>query len=333
MTMRSDVSLAHFQLRSVLACPSRSQVYYPSLRGVNKFNPISNKTELALGLGDFPDMGRRITTLDANSEVLVGGTFKGDFVAKSLYSEDTKRFSEGLITGIPGITNHLQVHTQRRSSSPVAAISSNDRGFRILDIQTEQFTADFLYHFALNCSAISPDRRLRVLVGDLKDVTITNAETGETEVELTGHRDYGFACDWSEDGRTVATAFQDKSIKIWDARKWTDTRGRGTPVASIWCDMAGARNLKFSPLGSGPPVLVAAEEADTVNVIDARTFQKKQSIELFGEIGGVAFTNDGQELNVLVSDSHRGGLLQFERCGLSNGGGRLPTVIEHMPPF
>lgn len=331
MTIRDDVGLAHFQLRSVLACPSRSQVYYPCWRGVNKFNPISKKTELALCLAKFPEIGRRITTLDANSDVLVGGTFKGDFVVKSLYSEDEK-FSKGLITGMAGITNHLQVHAQRRSSSPVAAISSNDRGFRILDIQTEQFTADFLYHFALNCSAVSPDRRLRVLVGDIKDVTITNAETGETEVELTGHRDYGFACDWSEDGRTVATGFQDKSIKIWDARKWTDTRGRGTPIASIWCDLASARSLKFSPLGNGPPVLVAAEEADYVNIIDARTFQKKQTIDLFGEIGGVAFTDEGRELNVLVSDIHRGGLLQFDRCGLSRGG-KLPSMMEHMPPF
>lgn len=332
MTMRSDVRLAHFQLRSVLACPSRSQVYYPCSRGINRFNPISKTTELALSLGEFPALGRAITTLDADCGVLVGGTFNGDFVVRSLYSED-KKFSEGLITGgVTGITNHLQVHTQRRSSSPVAAISSNDHGFRILDIQTEQFIADFLYHFPLNCSAVSPDRRLRVLVGDSKDVTITNAETGETEVELTGHRDYGFACDWSEDGRMVATGFQDKSVKIWDSRKWTDSRGAGTPVASIWCDIAGARSLRFSPLGGGQPVLVAAEEADYINVIDARTFEKKQPIDIFGEIGGVAFSDEGRELNVLVSDPHRGGLLQFERCGLSKGG-RLPSMIERMAPF
>ena len=44
--VRRDVYLAHFQLRSVLACPSRSQAYYPGGRGVNHMNPVSGKTEL-----------------------------------------------------------------------------------------------------------------------------------------------------------------------------------------------------------------------------------------------------------------------------------------------
>lgn len=333
MTMRSDVSLAHFQLRNVLACPSRSQVYYASTKGINRLNPLSRKTDLAWGFGGFPDFGRTITALDANRDVLVGGTFKGEFVIKPLHTDDKKACSEGLITdGVLGITNHLQVHTPRRSSSPVAAFSSNDWAFRVLDIQTEQFVSDFLYQFPLNCSAISPDRRLRVLVGDTQAVTITNAETGETEVELSGHRDYGFSCAWSEDGRTVATGSQDKSIKIWDCRKWTDSRGVGMPVASIWCEMAGARSLRFSPLGSGEPVLVAAEEADYVNVINATTFESKQTFDLFGEIGGVAFSDEGRELDVLVSDSHRGGLVQLERCGPSRGVGR-PSMIERIPPF
>lgn len=332
MTMQSDVSLAHFQLRSALACPSRSQAYYACPRGINRFNPISRKKEPAVSLAEFPALGCVVTTLDANCGVLVGGTYSGTYVVKSLHSED-KEFSQGAISpGHAGITNHLQIHTPRRSSSPVAAISSNDEGFRVMDIQTEQFISDFLYEYPINCSVVSPDRRLRALVGDTKEVVIANAETGETEVELTGHRDYGFACDWSEDGRTVATGFQDKSVKIWDTRKWTDSRGVGTPVASLWCDLAGARSLRFSPLGGGEPVLVAAEEADYINIIDARSFQKKQTIDLFGEIAGVAFTDEGQELNVLVSDPHRGGLLQFDRCGPSKGA-RRPWAMEHMPPF
>lgn len=275
---------------------------------------------MAVNLSDLPAYGRTITTLDTDCGVLVGGTYNGDYVAKSVYSEDPQAYTEGRITGaISGITNHLQVHSPRRSTSPIAAIASNDLGFRLLDLETDKFLSELKYNFHVNCSAISPDRRLRVLVGDAKEVAITNAETGHLEVELEGHRDYGFACAWADDGWTVATGFQDRSIKIWDARKWKNSAGHAKPVKSIWCDMAGARSLRFSPVGSGPPVLVAAEEADYVNIIDAKTFKRKQTLNFFGEIAGISFADEGQQLNVLVSDAHRGGLMQFERENLSAG--------------
>ncbi|KAM5373863.1 hypothetical protein ACJZ2D_006825 [Fusarium nematophilum] len=315
--VRQDVYLAHFQLRSILACPSQTQAYYPGARGVNRINPVSGKTEVALNNSVATGLGALISTLDANHGLLMAGTFNGEYYLKNLESEDKKTYSDGQITqSIGGITNHVQIHMPRRSSSPVAAISSNDEGFRVMDLATEKFVMQTRYRFPLNCSRISPDGRLRVMVGDDFKVIITDADTGEIQQELTGHRDYGFACDWSDDGWTVATGFQDKGVKIWDARHWCNSRGISTPLCTIRSEMAGVRNLRFSPVGSGPRVLVAAEEADYVNIINAQTFAKKQTVDIFGEIGGVAFTNDGQDLNVLVSDHHRGGLLQLERCGV-----------------
>ncbi|KAJ4272271.1 hypothetical protein NW762_000982 [Fusarium torreyae] len=315
--VRQDVYLAHFQLRSVLACPSISQVYYPGTKGVNRINPVSGKTELALNNSHVTGLGALISTLDANHGAMFAGTFNGEYYLKSLDSEDKKNYSDGQITqNMGGITNHVQIHMPRRSSGPVAAISSNDEGFRVLDLSTEKFVMQSRYRFPLNCSRISPDGRLRVMVGDDFKVLITDADTGEIQQELSGHRDYGFACDWSDDGWTVATGFQDKGVKIWDARRWCDSRGVSTPLCTIRSEIAGVRNLRFSPVGSGERVLVAAEEADYVNIINAQTFAKKQTVDIFGEIGGIAFTNAGQDLNVLVSDRHRGGLLQLERCSV-----------------
>ncbi|KAF4454367.1 hypothetical protein F53441_3124 [Fusarium austroafricanum] len=314
--VRQDVYLAHFQLRSVLACPSISQVYYPGRRGINRINPVTGKTELVLNNSHIHGLGALISTLDANHGAMFAGTFNGEYYLKSLESEDKKDFAEGVITPqIGGITNHVQIYKPRRSAGPVAAIASNDDGFRILDLSTQKFVVQSRYRFPLNCSRISPDGRLRVMVGDDFKVLITDADTGEIQQELSGHRDYGFACDWSDDGWTVATGFQDMGVKIWDARRWRDSRGVSTPLCTIRSEMAGVRNLRFSPVGSGERVLVAAEEADYVNIINAQTFAKKQTVDFFGEIGGVAFTNDGKDLNVLASDRHRGGLLQLERCG------------------
>ncbi|KHN94167.1 WD domain containing protein [Metarhizium album ARSEF 1941] len=316
MNIRQDVHLAHFQLRNVLACPSRTHAYYPSPTGVNRINTISRTTDVMMNTRDLPSMSAALSSLDAACGVLMGGTFGGDYYLKPLDCDDKSRFTEGQITSdFSGITNHVKIYQPRRSSGPAAAIASNDRGFRVMDVGTEHFVSEKMYPFALNCSALSPDHRLRVLVGDSSKALITNADTGEVLQELAGHRDYGFACDWSEDGRTVATGFQDRGVKIWDARRWCNSSGISTPLYTIRSEMASVRGLRFSPLGSGKPVLVAAEEADYINFVDAQTFASKQTIDVFGEIGGIAFANDGQEVNVLCCDKHRGGLLQLERCG------------------
>ncbi|KAL7824172.1 hypothetical protein V8C26DRAFT_17000 [Trichoderma gracile] len=337
MDIRKDISLAHFQLRSVLACPTRTHAYYPSTQGINVMNNSTKRTSLAMNLRAFAGMtAPAVSTLDAGCGVLMAGTFNGDYFLQSLGTQDKKAYSEGQISNdISGITNHIKIYKPRRSGSPVAAIASNDQGFRLLDLQTEKFTAKFTYPFALNCSAMSPDGRLRVVVGDDLNVLITNAETGEILQQLGGHRDYGFACDWSDNGYTVATGFQDRTVKIWDARYWRNANGVSAPLTTITTEMAGVRNLRFSPSGSGRPVLAAAEEADFINLIDAQTFSTKQTIDVFGEIGGVAFTNDGQDLNVLCCDAHRGGLLQFERCSFGVdeplSGGRQRTHGERGP--
>lgn len=83
--------------------------------------------------------------------------------------------------------------------------------------------------------------------------------------------------------------------------------------------MAGVRKLKFSPLGSGKRVLVAAEPADIIDVIDGETFASKQTLSFFGEIGGFDFTNNGQDLIVANCDPSRGGLMAFERCDSTSG--------------
>lgn len=260
----------------------------------------------------------QVSTLAADDDILVAGGFFGEYCFRR-FSEAMGEVHEGTITtDNSGITNHVQLYFARTSSSPRAAFASNDNGFRVLDIATQKFISETYYSKPINCSAISPDGRLRVMVGDDKNVLIAKAEAdGQPEVlkMLSGHGDFGFACDWADDGWTVATGFQDKSVKIWDARRWTDARGKAQPVCTLRSEIAGVRSLRFSPLGSGKRVLVAAEEADFINIYDARTFQSKQTFDFFGEIGGCSFANEGRDLHVLCCDRARGGLFQLERCG------------------
>ncbi|KAK4101711.1 hypothetical protein N658DRAFT_506884 [Parathielavia hyrcaniae] len=323
MDFRQNIHLSHFQLRHVFASASRSRVFYPSIGSVQQFNPLSGHGRAIMRLSDAP--ASQISTLATGHGVLIAGGFGGDYMLRHLNSAEPEDATchEGVITSsISGITNHIDIHQARSSSVPLAAFASNDNVLRVLDVNAETWLSQETHDFAPNCTATSPDGRLRVMVGDTLDVVITAAEStrsgsGEPDImqRLSGHRDYGFACDWADDGWTIATAFQDKTVKIWDARRFTDTAGHAAPVCTIRSEMAGVRSLRFSPVGSGRRVLVAAEEADFVSIIDARTFRSKQTVDVFGELGGISFENAGQDLMVLCCDRTRGGILQLERCG------------------
>ncbi|KAK3310377.1 WD40-repeat-containing domain protein [Chaetomium strumarium] len=324
MDIKRDVHLSHFQLRNLFASTSHARVFYPAIGSVQQYNPMSGHGRAIVQFDSAA--AAQVSTLAAGHGVLVAGTCSGDYILRRLDSGEPEKTAchEGVISSsnsISGITNHVAVHQARTSSAPLAAFASNDSCFRVLDIATETWLSQETLDFAPNCTALSPDGRLRVMVGDTFDVVITAAESrasgGQPEIlhRLPGHRDYGFACDWADDGWTVATAFQDKSVKIWDARRFTDSSGNAVSVCTIRSEMACVRSLRFSPVGSGKRVLVAAEEADFVNIIDAQTFRRKQTLDVFGELGGVSFANGGQDLMVLCCDRARGGIMQLERCG------------------
>ncbi|KAI1310496.1 WD40 repeat-like protein [Xylaria venustula] len=317
MDLRTDVRLMHFQLRNILGCASRTAVYYPGVSGlsgtVRQLDPTTGRVKTAIKFKNSEDA--LVSTLAVDEGILLTGGFHGTYCYRPIATEDESRYYDGRLTDyVSGITNHVQIHSSRRSSTPLATFASNDYGFRIIDLNRNEKIFEKMYDHALNCTALSPDKRLRVMVGDDTKVLIADSETGEILKGLDGHRDYGFACDWAPDGWTVATANQDKSIRIWDARKWTDSNGKGISIAVMRSEMAGVRSLRFSPLGSGKRLLLAAEEADVINIINAQTFESKQTIDVFGELAGAAFTGAGQEVVALSSDPVRGGILSLERC-------------------
>ncbi|KAF7892630.1 uncharacterized protein EAF02_000168 [Botrytis sinoallii] len=322
MDFQHDVHIRHFQLRNLITCPSQNCVIYAAKTKVLYYDPTFESTpRVLMDLGNPRTQsyhsslnGCQVSTLTSGHEIVVAGGFEGQYALISTRVQKDAKHTEGVITEHPNdITNHAQVHLSR-SSSPLITFASNDSGIRTLDVTTNKFISEHMYDHAMNCTAVSPDRRLRVLVGDTRKVMICNSETGQTLQELEGHLDFGFACDWSEDGWTVATGNQDMQVKIWDSRYWN------RPVVSIAADMAGVRKLKFSPLGSGRPILVAAEPADYVNIINAETFDSKQTLSFFGEVGGFDFTNDGQELVVANCDTLRGGIIEYERCDFATEG-------------
>lgn len=252
----------------------------------------------------------KVSTLAAGHGVLIAGGFNGEYGLVGLSSDLGSSHTEGLVTDHEnGITNHVHVVPERTSGLPQAIFASNDCCIRALDCETNKFVKEHRYKWAVNCTATSPDGRLRVVVGDTTKGYICDAESGQILRKLRNHHDYGFACAWADDGIHVATGNQDATVQIWDARMWSH------PLQIIASEMAGVRSLRFSPVGGGKRVLLMAEPADILSVVDAESFATKQRLDLFGEIGGISFTPDGSAFFVANTDRTVGGLVEFERIG------------------
>ncbi|KAF8245890.1 hypothetical protein K440DRAFT_655338 [Wilcoxina mikolae CBS 423.85] len=304
--------LMHFQLRNVLALTDRNNIFFSTGDQVLSYHPITHTLRdplLDLSEDVLADP-IRISTLGgcggSNAVVMAGG-FNGTFALKPLHAN----LSDPPITGTltrdeNGITNHIQLIRSRHTNTPHAVTSSNDKFIRTIDTSSPRnFISQHPFNWAVNCSATSPDSRLRAVVGDTTEVLIVDAERGRTEFVLQGHQDYGFAAAWSSDGFTLATGNQDQTVRIFDARNFSNA------LKIFPMRMAGCRTLRFAPGRGG--VLAMAEPADLVHIVETRRWEGMQTLQFWGEVGGMEFSPDAEELVVANTDRFVGGLMTWRK--------------------
>lgn len=304
----------HFQLRNVLAATSRNDVFYAAGQKVVRTDAAGSPADVIIDLSRETALDGSITTIATLDHVLIAGAFEGEYAITDLSSTTDTPCTFGRTSDFDAdtkskIVNHLHLFESRTTYHPQGVFASNDHRLRILDCATNTFTHNFQYSAAVNCSATSPDGRMRVVVGDFQETLITNAETGRPFETLKTHTDDAFACAWADDGIHVATAAQDSTIAVWDARYWSQ------PLTVLTSELSVPRALRFSPVGSGPRVLVVAEADDYINIINAQTFESKQVFDFFGPLGGITFTPDGQSLLVANGERRFGGIIELERTG------------------
>lgn len=328
MNMKYKVTQTHFQLRHMMSASSKNSIFYAGWQEIFCVNPELDFEKCVLDLSkphpeaDAPILGK-VSAVTATDGVLIAGGFQGEYAMKSLSSSYEDTFTPGTIPlrDENGSTNHVHTFLDRRSGLPQAVFASNDDRIRVLDCHTNRIIHEHDFGWAVNCSATSPDTRLRAIIGDHCHPWIVNAETGERIVRLPNHKDFGFACAWSPDGRNVATGNQDGTVQIFDVRSFRE------PLESqiLATEIGGVRGMAFSPIGSGRRALVLAESADFVHVVDATTYETEQRFDFFGEIGGVSFVPDGDSFWVANTDHVFGGLMEFERAGMGQGFGMRQT--------
>lgn len=333
MNLQHQICIPHFQLRHIVSASSKNAVFFPTVNRpaysvpttgsqITNLNPDVESDSYIIDSAhvdpnlETPKM-QKIYALSAKNDVLVAGGLAGEYAYKSLSSDPSTVFTSGMITHSElSSTNHVHTYLSRQSGLPRAVFSSNDSHIHTLDLTTNKFISRHDHVKYVNCSATSPDTRLRVLVRDAVHPLLVEADTGKRIGKLKGHKDFGFACDWSADGRYIATGAQDGLIQIFDLRMYADSPWRKGPVQTLLADLGGVRNLAFSPADStGKPVLLMAESADFVHIVDASDglFAKKQTVDFFGEIAGVTFEESGERFWVGIADPEFGGLMEFER--------------------
>ncbi|KAL2837068.1 hypothetical protein BJY01DRAFT_251673 [Aspergillus pseudoustus] len=325
MYTEHKATIEHFQLRNLMSVPAYNTVHFSSMSKVYSWVPGYDDLQCLIDLSaPRPTSGFhhpvKISTMKSALGVTIAGGFKGEYAVRAHGTVGPG--AEGIVTKDDnGITNHVDVISNRTNRSPVGVFASNDQHVRILDCETNTFVADYELSYAINCTSTSPDGRLRVIIGDSPDAWVVEADTGQPVRPLRGHRDFGFACAWSPDMMQIATSNQDKTVMIWDTRMWRI-------LEKFESDVAGYRSLRFSPVGGGPRTLLLCEPADRMVIVNAQTYQTRQVHDFFGEVGGADYSPDGSTIWVANTDEHFGGFMEYDRRQWGKPQGMQPTPNE-----
>ncbi|KAJ3677576.1 hypothetical protein LUZ60_003300 [Juncus effusus] len=309
-------TILHFQLRNLVWATSKHDVYLMSHYSLLHWNALtSEKQELINVQGHVAPSEKhpgsllegfyqtQVSTLSVKDNLLVAGGFQGELICKFLDREGVTfccrtTFDEN------AITNAVEIyHTS--SGALHFMTSNNDCGVRVFDMDRFQLCRTFRFNWPVNHTALSPDGKLLLTVGDNPEGLLLDPTTGKTIHELKGHKDFSFASAWHPNGHTFATGNQDKTCRVWDSRNTSK------PVSVLPGNLGAIRAVRFSSDGK---FMAVAEPADFVHIYDvASGYCKRQEVDFFGEISGISFSPDSEALFVGVWDRTYGSLLQFNR--------------------
>lgn len=152
---------------------------------------------------------------------------------------------------------------------------------------------------------------MMAIVGDSLEASVIDRRSGQTVVALTGHLDHSFSISWSPCGSLLATASQDHTARVYDLRRADKS------IAVLPSEMAAVRSIHFQ----ASRFLVMAEADDFVHLYDWRggLFDRRQVIDFFGEIGGVASVGECIYIAIAGGSSNSGsnsggGIIEMQRA-------------------
>lgn len=275
----------------------------------------------------------RISSCACSNRFLACGTFEGGYILHNIQDPDhTALVGEfSLTNSSDGITNHIAISKDDLQ----LIVASNDRKLRVVDLESG-LRLETALPFAINCLALNPHNPNECFVAaDHVDNYIvdrrmqSNGNGSGHFSTFSGHKDYGFACDWSlADENLLVSGNQDGTVRLWDRRmsheslfSWSSALGSDSFDIDGLVGGGPVRNCKFSYHGKH---LVWAESLDHVGVIqlsDLRSdcdlvHSRVQSIDFIGKCIGLNMcpqdSGSGELLIIGVNDCPLGGILHYQ---------------------
>ncbi|KAJ0046562.1 hypothetical protein Pint_03613 [Pistacia integerrima] len=310
-------TILHFQLRNLVWATSKHDVYLMSHFSVVHWSSLTCSRSQVLNVSGHVAPTEKhpgsllegfsqtqVSTLAVKDKLLVAGGFQGELICKHLDRPGVS-FCSRTTYDDNAITNAVDIYVGPSGAVHFTA-SNNDCGVRDFDMEKYQLSKHFRFPWPVNHTSLSPDGKLLIIVGDNPEGMLVDSNTGKTVNQLSGHLDFSFASAWHPDGVTFATGNQDKTCRVWDLRKPSES------LAVLKGNLGAIRSIRYSSDGR---YMATAEPADFVHVYDVKSgYEREQEIDFFGEISGISYSPDTEALFVGVWDRTYGSLLEYGRC-------------------
>eukprot|EP00854_Cymbomonas_tetramitiformis_P022841 gene22841-27606_t len=197
-----------------------------------------------------------------------------------------------------------------RSGETCLLVSNNDSTIKVFNVNGMLKRETIHFPVAINYAAVSADGQYMACVGDSENVYLySDSSSGGYHHVATyaAANESGMCCAWNASGTAFASASQDGTICVWEVRM-------GKLLAKLKTESGRAsRVVKFST--GGIDLLLYSEHDSQCHVVDARTFDTEQVIDLLRsdlstrDISGASFAADGSRVYVGIAEH---GIVEFE---------------------